>query len=167
MKRLCLVLFLGLIMNMAFNAAGEEGESKMIEKGRKVKFDYTLTVDGKTIDSSQRSGPLEDTQGEGNNIIGLERRMDGLKVGDKRMFTIPAEEAYGQVNPNAFQDIPKSSLPKDIAPQEGQVLEVQDSSGRRFPALIWEVREKTILLNLNHPLAGKELQFDITILEIQ
>jgi FKBP-type peptidyl-prolyl cis-trans isomerase 2 len=152
---------------LAINIAEGKGRSEMIEKGKKVKFDYQLTVNGKIIDSSEKRGPLEYIQGEGAIIKGLEKRMEGLKVGDKQTFIIPAEEAYGKVNPSAFQEVPKSNFPKDLDIQAGQMVEVQDNAGNRFPVVISEIKEQTIILNFNHPLAGQELTFDVTIVDIQ
>ena len=139
----------------------------MIENGKKVKFDYKLTVNGEMIESSEQKGPVEYIQGKGTIIKGLEKRMEGLKIGDKQTFFIPAEEAYGKINPNAFQEVPKSDLPKDLNVQEGQMLEVQDNTGRRFPVVISEIKEQTIVINFNHPLAGQELKFDVTIVDVQ
>lgn len=139
----------------------------MIEKGKKVKFDYILTISEKGMESSEKRGALEYTHGQDTLIKGLERQLKGLKVGDKRTIVVSAKEAYGPVDPDAFEKVPKSALPKNINPQVGQTLESRDKSGRRFPATISEVRDETIIVNRNHPLAGKELQFEVTILDIQ
>jgi len=139
----------------------------MIEKGKKVKFDYKLTVNGQIIDSSEKRGPIEYVHGQGTIIKGLEKRMEGLKVGDKQKIVVPAEEAYGKVNPEAFKEVPKSDLPKDINVQKGQMLEVKDNTGRMFPVMVSEVKEQTIVINFNHPLAGQELNFDVSIVDVQ
>ena len=93
--------------------------------------------------------------------------MKGLKVGDKRSFFVNSNEAYGPVNPQAFKEIPKSELPQGLDPKPGQVLKVTDSTGRDFPAVVAEVQQDKIKLNFNHPLAGKDLNFQITIIEIK
>lgn len=167
MKRLSALLFLVLIFSLAINAAKGKGVFGMIEEGKKVKFDYNLTVNGEVVDSSEKNGPIEYIQGKGTIIKGLEKRMEGLKVGDKQTIIVPAEEAYGKVNPNAFQEVPKSDIPKEIDLQAGQMMEVQDNNGRRFPVVISEIKEQTIVINFNHPLAGQELKFDVTIVDIQ
>ena len=138
----------------------------MIEAGKKVKFDYVLTVDGNKVDSSEKSGPLEYVHGENKIIPGLEKQMKGLKVGDKRNFTINPQEGYGQVDPSAFREFPKSNLPPGIEAKVGQVLGIKDKNGNTFPAVISEIKNDSIVLDLNHPLAGKTLNFEITIVEI-
>lgn len=139
----------------------------MIEKGKKVKLDYILIVDGKVIDSSEKSGPFEYTHGKSNIIEGFEKQLEGLKVGDKRRIVVSADEAYGPVDPKAFKEIPKSSLPEGIVLEVGQLIEGRDNSGRKFPLTISEIRKETVVVNRNHPLAGKDLQFEVTIIDIQ
>lgn len=139
----------------------------MIEKGKIVKFDYILTVNGKIVDSSKKSGPFKYTHGKGNIIKGLERQLERLKVGDKRTIVVSAKEAYGPVDPNAFDEVSKSNLPEGIDLKVGLRLEGRDKNGRRFPVTVSEIRKDTIVVNRNHSLAGKELQFEVTILDVQ
>jgi len=137
-----------------------------IENGKKVKFDYTLKVDGKVFESSIGKKPLEYTAGEGKLVSGLADQMNGLHVGDEKMIIVKAEDGYGQEDPKAFLEVPKSSLPPEIDPKVGLILQVNAPNGDSLPAPISEVKEETVVLNLNHPLSGKELHFDVKIAEI-
>jgi len=139
----------------------------MIESGKKVIFDYVLTVDGEIVDSSLRRGPLEYIHGEGRIIKGLERQLEGLQVGDKRNIIVSPEEGFGTIDPKAFKEVPKTMLSEEITPQVGQRLVLQNQSGNSFPVVIAKVLDDTIVLNLNHPFAGQKLYFEVTIVDIQ
>lgn len=159
----CAFLFFGLALSGPQAVAQEE----MIKTGKKVKFDYILKVAGEEIANSQKSGPVEYTCGNKQIVPGLERQMEGLKAGDKRTFMVAAQEAYGQVDAAAFKEVPKTALPADLEPKVGQILSVRDVNGNSFPVVISEVKDDKVILNFNHPLAGKELQFEVTILEVK
>jgi FKBP-type peptidyl-prolyl cis-trans isomerase 2 len=168
MKRLVLIVIsLGLIFNLSLVKTAQGGKNMAIKDGTKVKFDYTLTVDDETVDSSKERGPLEYTHGEGKIIPGLANELEGLKQGDEKEITLPPEKAYGKVNKDAVREFPKSSLPQDQEPKVGMLLQVQTQNGQVIPAKIAEVKEDTIVLDLNHPLAGKTLNFDIKILSVE
>ena len=166
MKQACVVLT-GALLCMMLCVSYSEAKVKKIQAGEKVTFSYVLTIDGQTIESSENSGPYEYTHGEGGILKGLEKRLEGLKVGDEKTIIIPAQEAYGLVRPDALREFPKSAFPENFVPQVGAILRLQNESGRRFPVTIADIREDTIVLNLNHPFAGKDLQFDVTIVDIQ
>ncbi len=131
-----------------------------------ITFEYTLTVDGKVLDSSEGRDPMRYTHGKGQIIPGLERQMTGMHVGDAKEVTVAPEDAYGPINPKALLEVPRKDLPKDVDPKVGMVLGSADSSGRPFRATISEVTPETIKLDMNHPLAGKTLQFKIKVLSI-
>ena len=80
---------------------------------------------------------------------------------------VPAEEVYGKINPKAVQEVDRSLIPKDIPLTVGTLLETTDPAGHTFPAKVTEIKEKTVMLDLNHPLAGKELTFDVKIVDIK
>ena len=138
-----------------------------IQQGKTVSFDYTLSVDGQVVDSSKDRGPLQYTHGEGRIIPGLSKQLEGMKVGDEKKIVVAPEEAYGQVNPAAFQEIPKSRLPSDADPKVGMTLQAKDQSGKTSIVKISEVKEDAVVLDLNHPLAGKTLNFDVRIVSIK
>ena len=132
-----------------------------------VRMEYQLrTEDGTLVDSTQGKAPFEYTQGRGQIIPGLERQLAGLHAGDQKEITVTPEEGYGPVNPLATEEIERSQLPQDVVPQVGMVLRGTDPDGRIFRALIKEVKEKAVVLDLNHPLAGKTLTFQVTIVDV-
>ena len=132
-----------------------------------VRMEYQLhTEDGTLVDSTQGKAPFEYTQGRGQIIPGLERQLAGLHAGDQKEITVKPEEGYGPVNPLATEEVERSQLPKDVVPQAGMVLRGTDPDGRVFRALIKEVKEKVVVLDLNHPLAGKTLTFQVTIVDV-
>jgi peptidylprolyl isomerase len=132
-----------------------------------VSFDYTLTVDGEVLDTSQGRGPLEYVQGQGQIIPGLAKQMEGLTVGDERKIVVSPEDAYGMVNPQAYQEVDKVSLKTDQELKVGMVIQVSTPEGQAFPVRISEVKENTFVIDLNHPLAGKILEFQVKIVSIQ
>ena len=90
-----------------------------------------------------------------------------MKAGDEKTITVSADEAYGPVNENAFQEVPKSMFPADFEIKVGLVVPLQDDEGRTLAAVIQEIKEESVLLNLNHPLAGKDLTFAVKIIDVQ
>jgi len=137
-----------------------------IENGKKVAFEYKLTVDGEVVDSSEGKEPLKYTHGDASLIQGLTSRMEGMEEGEKRKIEVPSKEGYGNVNPAAFQEVPKAELPSNVEPKVGTVLQAQRTDGTSFPVKITEVKENTVIIDCNHPLAGKTLTFDVKIVSI-
>ena len=132
----------------------------MIKEGSKAKFDYTLTVDGKVADTSAGRGPLEYTHGAGMIIPGLEKELLGMKVGDKKTVTVKPEEGYGLVLQEAIKRVPKEAISNANELKVGDMVGASNG-GHTFRALVKEIVEKEITLDFNHPLAGKELVFDV------
>jgi FKBP-type peptidyl-prolyl cis-trans isomerase 2 len=139
----------------------------VIIPGTKVKFEYELTIDGKVIDSSASREPLEYIHGEGGIIAGLERQLEGLAVGDERTIQVKASEAYGEVSPEGFREVNKTNLPQDKEMKPGMMLEAATDNGQGFPVTIMEVKEETVVLNFNHPLAGQDLTFKVKIISAE
>ncbi len=137
----------------------------MINKGAKVKFDYTLTVDGKVTDTSAGRGPLEYTHGGGQIIIGLEEELASMNVGDKKTVQIPAEKAYGPVLQEAIKRVPKEAINNADQLKVGDMVGASNA-GHTFRAVVKEITDKEVVLDFNHPLAGKELTFEVEIKEI-
>ena len=137
----------------------------MIKEGSKVKFDYTLTVDGKITDTSAGRGPLEYTHGAGHIIKGLEKELTGMKVGDKKSVKVSPEEGYGIANPEAVRRVPKTAVGGAENLKVGDMVGAS-SGGHTFRAVVKEITDTEVVLDFNHPLAGKELHFDVEIKEI-
>ncbi len=137
----------------------------MIKKGSKVKFDYTLTVDGKVQDTSSGRGPLEYTHGAGQIIQGLEEVLEAMNVGDKKTVEIKAEKAYGPVLEQAIKRVPKEAIMNADQLKIGDMVGASNA-GHTFRAVVKEISDKEITLDFNHPLAGKDLTFEVEIKEI-
>lgn len=140
--------------------------SHPIEDGSTVKIEYTLRDDaGEIIDSNEGGDPLSYVQGRQDIIRGLETALAGLRPGDARHLIIGPEDAYGFVDPEAVTEVARHLLPP-----EGQVpgieLTAKTRGGEKKQVTVREVRETTVLIDLNHPLAGKTLHFDIKIVDV-
>ncbi len=160
------VVLMGMLTSVCVFGAGfvyAQGADKVVADGMKVKFDYTLTVGTEQVETTQGKEPLEYVHGKSMLIPGLEKELAGLKAGDAKTVIVKAEDAYGPVRPEALREIENTKLPADITPKVGMVLEMQDPEGNAYPAIVKELKEKTFILDFNHPLAGKELKFDVKI----
>ena len=156
---------LGIAMITMPMAYGEEAGKAVIAGGKNVKINYTLTVGGKVFDSSEGKAPLQYEQGKHQIIPGLEKALDGLKVGDEREIVVKPEEGYGAIDPKAFVEVPKSNMPKgDLT--VGMHMRTMGEGGQPVSATISEIRKDTVLMDFNHPLAGKDLNFKVKVVEI-
>jgi FKBP-type peptidyl-prolyl cis-trans isomerase SlyD len=132
-----------------------------------VTIDYTLTVDGKVVGSTIQSGPMQYLHGHQNILPGLEHGLDGLYPGESKEIFIPADQAYGPFDPGAFAELDKNQFPPSMDLEIGFALRVRDEQGQVRMARISSVGEQTVTLDLNHPLAGKDLSFAATVLDIR
>lgn len=138
-----------------------------VEAGKTVCLEYVLSlVDGTVIDSTEGSGLWTYVHGETRMPPGLTSGVEGLEVGDHARLELAPEEAFGPVNPAAFQDIPKGLVPA-TALQVGLTGELPGPDGTLIPFKIHAVHEDTVTLDLNHPLAGRDVIFDIWVRHIQ
>ncbi len=163
MKNTALVLTLVTALGMSSSVMAEE----MIAKDKIVKFDYTLTVEGKVVDTSEGKEPLQYTQGQSMLIPGLEKQMEGLKAGDERTLVVAPEEAYGVVDPKLVIEVAKDNIDPALKAEKGMVIQMQSQEGQPIPGIIEEVKDTGLVVNFNHPLAGKELSFKIKVIEIK
>jgi peptidylprolyl isomerase len=137
------------------------------QQGDKVKVHYHGTLrTGETFDSSEGREPLEFTVGSGQVIKGFDEGVKGMSVGEKKTVEIPVGDAYGEKSQDLIIEFPKEQFPADMTPEIGQQLMMSNGSGQSFPVIIKEVKEDSVLLDANHPLAGQELVFDIELVEI-
>ena len=140
-----------------------------IEKGNKIKISYEGTFeDGTVFDSSVKEGndtPLEFEVGANQVIPALDSAVVGMEKGEEKEFKVQPSEAYGDYNKDLIKEIPKSSLPEGNEPKKGMMLVLNTPEGQQIPALITEIGEDSIKIDLNHPLAGKVLNFKIKIIE--
>jgi len=139
-----------------------------VKENDTVKLHYTGKLDdGQVFDSSLEREPLEITLGQGQLIPGFEKGLVDMKVSEKKTITIPKEEAYGEVQDELFQPIPKSNLPEEIKPEVGMGLVSKNPDGTERQLRIAEVNDENIVVDANHPLAGKDLTFELELLEIK
>ena len=137
------------------------------KSGDTVRIHYTGTLDdGSTFDSSEGRDPLEFTLGSGQVIPGFDVGVTGMKIGDKKTINIPCVEAYGELDPNARQDIPRDSIPADIPLDIGTQLQMQAPDGQAMMVTVAEVTDENVTLDANHPLAGKDLTFALELVSI-
>ena len=138
-----------------------------VKSGDKVAIHYTGTLlDGTTFDSSEGRDPLEFEVGSGQIIPGLDVALPGMEVGDKKVVKVASTDAYGPLNPEMRQAVPREGIPADIPLEVGTQLQMQTPDGQAMPVMVVEVGEATVTLDANHPLAGKDLQFDIELVKI-
>jgi FKBP-type peptidyl-prolyl cis-trans isomerase 2 len=137
------------------------------KKGDTVKIHYHgRLTDGTTFDSSEDREPLEFELGSGMVIPGFDLGVSGMTIGEKKTINIPAAEAYGEKNEEMILEFPKTQFPQDMTPEVGMQLNMSNNQGQNFPVVIVEVKEEVVMLDANHPLAGKELIFDLELVEI-
>jgi FKBP-type peptidyl-prolyl cis-trans isomerase SlyD len=132
-----------------------------------VSMEYTLHVENEEIDSSKGQDPLQFLVGHGNIISGLEREMLGMKVGESKDVVVAPAEGYGEFDEEAFMDVPRSAFPKEMEIEEGSELTVRDDSGQSRYARVDAIEGDNVVLNFNHPLAGDELHFNVTIVGLR
>ena len=165
------VLYLAMIATLLFSTrlSGETAEiiETQIREGSQVALEYTLSDEtGKVIESNKGKEPMSYIHGKGQIIPGLEKQLSGMKVGEEKKVQVKPEDGYGPVKPEAFQEISKDKLPPE-ALKVGTMLMAQGPQGQGIPARVHEIKDNTVIMDFNHPMAGKTLSFDIKISEIQ
>ena len=142
---------------------------KLVEHGQKVKVHYRGTFsDGEEFDSSySRDIPLEFEVGAGQMIKGFDEAVVGMETGETKKINLKPKEAYGDFNDKAFTEVPTKSFPTDFNPKVDEMVQGSTIDGKPVVAKVKELKESTIVLDLNHPLAGKELNFEIELVEIE
>lgn len=138
-----------------------------VEKGSKVKVHYTgKLADGSVFDSSEGREPLEFEVGAGMMIAGFDKGVEGMSKDENKTIVIPAAEAYGEYNNELVFDISKNQLPPDLQPEIGMELMSQQPNGQQMVVTVKEVKDEGIVIDANHKLAGKELTFNVKVVEI-
>ncbi|MBE9536743.1 MAG: peptidylprolyl isomerase [Proteobacteria bacterium] len=138
-----------------------------VKNGDTVKIHYTGKLnDGSVFDSSEGREPLEFKVGGNMVVPGFENGVIGMKKGDNKTISISPEEAYGERREDQVNVVERTQLPEDMEPEVGMALQATGQDGSVIPVAITEVNEKTVTVDANHPLAGKELIFDLELVEI-
>ncbi len=136
--------------------------------GDTVKVNYTGKLgDGTVFDSSVDRDPLQFSLGEGQVIAGFEEAVVGMSPGDNKSVTIPSEQAYGTYQEELVIVVDEQQIPAELSVEVGQQLQMRHSSGQMVPVLVTDIAEDKVTLDANHPLAGKDLIFDIELVNIQ
>ena len=158
---------LGTASPAILRSAEKAKQEKVVKDGSVVSLQYSLSEeDGKLIESNKGKDPLKYTHGSKQIVPGLEKELTGMKVGGEKRVTVKPEDAYGVVNSKAFQEVPKEQIPVNGL-KVGATLAAKGPQGQEIPVRVHEIKEKTVVLDLNHPMAGKTLLFDIKILDVQ
>ncbi|MFQ5916901.1 MAG: peptidylprolyl isomerase [Candidatus Binatia bacterium] len=159
------ILVLFLLSSSVGCKTGEE--KRVIQNDSLVTIEYTLLDEqGNKIESNKGGDPLKYIHGKGEIIPGLENGLEGLQVGERKTIRLKPDDAYGPIIPDAFQEVPRKDIPTELL-KVGANLVAQGSQGEIMPVRIHEIREKTVVLDYNHPLAGKTLNFEVKILTIE
>jgi FKBP-type peptidyl-prolyl cis-trans isomerase SlyD len=161
-------LFLGATLNVLVSTGAFAAEkNNVVKDGSVVSLQYTLSgEDGKTIESNKGKDPLKYTHGSNQIVPGLEKNLAGMKMGEEKRVKVKPEDGYGPVDPKGFQEFPKEKIPSEGL-KVGAVLMAKGPQGQQVPVRVHEIKEKTVVLDLNHPMAGKTLVFDVKVLDIQ
>jgi len=135
--------------------------------GDRVKINFTGKLeDGSVFANTANSEPLEFKLGEGKLIPGVENAVEGMNVGESKTVKVPPEQAYGQCHDELVEVVGRDKFPKDAEPQVGQQFEVPQQEGQPMVVRVVDVSEQTVTLDGNHPLAGRDLTFELELLEI-
>ncbi len=167
-RTVCCLILMAVPFATLVQAESSGGDSSMtVSEGKTISMEYTLTLeDKKVVDTNVGKDPLKFTQGKHQIIPGLETALEGLKKGDRKQVTVGPEQAYGVPNPKAVQEVPIDKIP-EAARKVGATLQGKDAQGRMVHPRVTEIKEQVVVLDFNHPLAGKTLNFDVTILDVE
>jgi len=142
-------------------------KNEQVKKGDMVSLDYTgLLQDGTEFDSSKGRNPLQFKVGAGEVIPGFDKAVEGMKKDEEKTFTIPCAEAYGPIQAELMQEIPKEKMPNTTELKVGMQLMMNGLQGEKAMITITKISEKTVTVDLNHPLAGKDLTFKVKVVGI-
>jgi len=165
-RSLAIIGILMVSISLITGCAGEGGRT--VKDGDTVKVHYTGTLDDGTVfDSSRERDPLEFTLGQGQLISGFEKTVLGMAIGDVRTATFTPDEAYGKYRDDLILKIPREQFPVDMELQTDQKLQLQSTDGGIIVATVMEITDSEVTVDANHALAGKDLTFEIEVVEIQ
>jgi len=160
------VAILVFLLPVSNHSAQTVKGANAVQNGSTVSVEYTLSDEkGKVIESNKGKEPLKYTHGQNQMISGFEKELAGMKVGGQKRFRLKPEDGYGPVDPKAFREVPKAELPPE-ALKVGTTLIAKDAQGLTAQVKVHQIREKTVVMDMNHPLAGKTLVYDVKVLDI-
>ncbi len=139
----------------------------VITVNSRVTLYFSLKLeDGAVVDSNFEAKPASFDMGDGSLLAGFERKLLGLKKGDKAGFQVLPEEGFGQPNPNNQQQFPRSAFSAELELQPGMVMSFADASQSELPGVIKTIEDDNVMVDFNHPLAGRTIQFDVEIVDV-
>lgn len=139
-----------------------------IAKGSVVGLDYKLHLgDGEIVDASEPGDPLTYLHGEGQIVPGLEQALEGMEAGQSKRVVVAPAEGYGEHDARGLQQVPRDAFPDGFDPKPGMELTAEGPNGEPVPFVVREVKGDTIVIDLNHPLAGRTLHFDVTVRDVR
>ena len=145
----------------------QEKNGRVVRAGSRVELAYSLSMtDGVEIDTASREEPFLFSVGDGSLIAGLEGLLMGLSAGAREHFLVAAEDAFGVREPDQIHTLARDSFDGSQELEPGVVLSFETPSGEQIPATVVEIREQEVLVDFNHPLAGRDLQFEIEIVSV-
>lgn len=141
--------------------------TKEVQEDMVVSLDYSLIVDDDEVESTQDGNPIQFIQGHGQIIPGLEEALSGMEVSSTKTIHVKSEDAYGESDPDARQKVKQEEFSEDVPLDVGTFLDLRDADDNVLSAQIVEKDEETVTLDFNHPLAGKDLVFEVTIADLR
>ncbi len=139
----------------------------VVAEQSKITLNFELAMeDGSIVDSTFERSPATFNYGDGNLLPGVEKKLLGMCVGEKKCFELKPEDAFGQPNPANFQRIDRSSFASDMVLEEGVVISFADAQKAELPGVVYSVGENEVVVNFNHPLAGRTLRFTAEIIAV-
>jgi len=139
----------------------------VIKNGSTVSVHYTLTVDGEVADTSEGRDVLKYSHGKGEMIPGFEKELAGMEKGEKKSFELSPEDGYGVRSDEAIKKVPREAFKELDGLMAGMVVGLQSPDGQELQAMVTGLSDKEVTLDLNHPLAGKNLNFEVEVVEVE
>lgn len=139
-----------------------------VGEGTRVVVNFSLSLeDGSEVDSNFGGDPVEFAIGDGNLLPGFERHLFGMSAGDRQIFTVLPEDAFGQTNDNNVQLIPRKQFDEDAELEIGLLFSFADASGGELPGMVISFDEEDVEVDFNHPLAGRIIMFDVLVHRVE
>jgi FKBP-type peptidyl-prolyl cis-trans isomerase SlyD len=161
------VAILCAVLGTATVQADAQERGRTVSAGTRVSIEYTLRLDDKAVlETNVGATPFTYVHGAHRIIPGLEKALEGMKIGERKQITVPPEAGYGVVNQQAFLEVKKDQIPS-AALRVGATVQGRAANGQLVRARVTELKDDTVVLDFNHPLAGKTLYFDVKVLDIQ
>jgi FKBP-type peptidyl-prolyl cis-trans isomerase 2 len=163
----CKTSILVLVILLTCLAGVAAARTFKIGRGNTVTYHYTLSVDGEVVETTQGKAPAQYTHGKKMLLSKLEEQLKGMKAGDRKTILVNAVYAYGLFDPDLIMEVPREQMPAGMDIQKGMVLKAMTPDGFNLPGVVLGRNETLVFVNFNHPLAGMDLTFDISIVDVK